>query len=185
MAATNAHHEIAQTRYTALKARTQAFCTAFLDLSNNPPDKILSEHFTPNNPQITEHGPDWASKRLPFLGRTFSGRDGCLEYFSLLSKTLEFIPSNNTFGGEHDIIVDDRAAATDPGKHAGDGWRWDGEGMVSVKGRATFKAINTSKQWDEEFIYRLSNFGEDGKIGHWEIWADPLSAWVAVGGDKG
>ena len=37
------------------------------------------------------------------------------------------------------------------------------------------------KEWDEEFIYRFSGFDEEGKIGWWEIWADPLSAWVAVG----
>ena len=59
MSAPNAHHEIAQTRYSILQHRTQAFCAAFLDLANNPPDKILSEHFTPGNPKITEHGPEW------------------------------------------------------------------------------------------------------------------------------
>lgn len=55
--------------------------------------------------------------------------------------------------------------------------------MVSVKGKAVFKAIETGRAWEEEFIYRLSEFGEDGKIGHWEIWADPLSAFGAVGGE--
>lgn len=55
--------------------------------------------------------------------------------------------------------------------------------MVSVKGKATFKSIETGKAWEEEFIYRLSEFDEDGKIGHWGIWADPLSAWIAVGGE--
>lgn len=59
MSAPNAHHEIAQTRYSILQQRAQAFCGAFLDLANNPPDKILSEHFTPGNPKITEHGPEW------------------------------------------------------------------------------------------------------------------------------
>lgn len=57
-------------------------------------------------------------------------------------------------------------------------------GMVSVVGKGHFASKETGKGWDEQFIYRLSGFDEDGKIGHWEIWADPLSAWVAVGGDK-
>lgn len=37
------------------------------------------------------------------------------------------------------------------------------------------------KSWEEDFVYRLSGFDEEGRIGHWEIWADPLSAWDAVG----
>ena len=52
---------------------------------------------------------------------------------------------------------------------------------VSVVGKATFESIKTGKKWDETFIYRLSGFDDDGRIGHWEIWADPLSAWDAVG----
>lgn len=59
MSSPNAHHEIAQTRYSILQQRAQAFCAAFLDLANNLPDKILSEHFTPGSPKITEHGPGW------------------------------------------------------------------------------------------------------------------------------
>ena len=55
--------------------------------------------------------------------------------------------------------------------------------MVSVVGKGTFKSKKTRKGWDEEFIYRFSGFDEEGRIGHWEIWADPLSAWVAVGGE--
>jgi hypothetical protein len=55
--------------------------------------------------------------------------------------------------------------------------------MVSVVGKGRFVAKKTGKGWDEQFIYRFSGFDEEGKIGHWEIWADPLSAWVAVGGD--
>lgn len=52
--------------------------------------------------------------------------------------------------------------------------------VVSVVGKGTFQSIRTGKEWQEEFIYRFSGFDGDGKIGHWEIWADPLSAWVAV-----
>ena len=175
----NAHHETAQTRYSLLKQRIQDFCSAFLDLPNNPPAKILDDHFTSDNPKITEHGPQWANKRLPFLGRTFTGRDECLNYFALLSETLEFIPNEDTFPGEDGIVVDDRASV-----HAGDDEGTQSSnagGVASVVGKATFKAVKTGQSWDEQFIYRLSGFDADGKIGHWEIWADPLSAWAAVG----
>lgn len=182
----NAHHEVAQTRRSVLQHRAQAFCSAFLDLSNNPPEKLLSEHFTPTNPKITEHGPSWATKRLPFLGRTFTGKDECLSYFKLLSKTLGFIPNKDTFPTSKDgFIVDDLASVASRGgpEHSGMGLGWDGRGAVSVVGKAKFKAVKTGKEWEEEFIYRLSGFDEEGKVGHWEVWADPLSAWVAVGGE--
>ena len=176
MATPHAHNEVAKTRYTLLKDRTQAFCAAFLDLPNNPPEKILDAHFTEDNPRITEHGPQWANERLPFLGETFTGRVECLKYFESLAETLEFIPNEDTFPGREGIIVDDRASVGATGKGKG--------GVVSVVGQARFKAIETGESWDEKFIYRLSEFHQDGKIGHWEIWADPLSAWVAVGDDE-
>lgn len=56
-------------------------------------------------------------------------------------------------------------------------------GVVSVVGKGTFKSVQTGKAWSEKFIYRFSGFDAEGRIGHWEIWADPLSAWVAVGGE--
>lgn len=53
-------------------------------------------------------------------------------------------------------------------------------GVVSVEGRATFRSVQTKRSWNEQFMYRLSDFDHFGRIGHWEIWADPLSAWDAV-----
>ena len=50
---------------------------------------------------------------------------------------------------------------------------------------AKFASVNTGRSWEEDFIYRLSGFDAQGKIGHWEIWADPLSAWQAVGDGDG
>jgi hypothetical protein len=52
--------------------------------------------------------------------------------------------------------------------------------MVSVVGKGKFASKKTGKAWDEQFIYRFDEFDSDGKIGHWEIWADPQSAWEAV-----
>ena len=52
---------------------------------------------------------------------------------------------------------------------------------VTVKLHAKFASVRTGKSWEEDFIYVLSEFDEDYKIGKQELWADPLSAWVAVG----
>lgn len=172
MTSSNEQHDRTRYRYNLLKDRARSFCDAFLALPNNPPEKILDQHFRQFNAKITEHGPSWATKRLPFLGKTFAGRDECLKYFDLLGKTLEFMPQQDTFPGSDGFIVD-------PDANIG-----EGHGAVSVVGQAKFKAVATGESWSEQFIYRLSEFSEEGKIGHWEIWADPLSAWEAVRGGK-
>ncbi|TKA60392.1 hypothetical protein B0A49_05890 [Cryomyces minteri] len=176
-----AHHEEPITRSALLRKSAHAFCTAFLDLPSNPPAKLLSTHFTPTSPKITEHGPSWASSRLPFLGKTFTGRADCEAYFALLAQTLEFHPSADTFPPPSGLIVD--ADAVMEGTEERTLNRGQGAGMVSVVGRARFKAVKTGREWREVFVYRLSEFDEEGRIGHWEIWADPLSAWEAVGGE--
>jgi hypothetical protein len=57
-------------------------------------------------------------------------------------------------------------------------------GQVCCVGKGTFVSKKTGKKWGEQFAYRFGDFDEQGRIGHWEIWADPLSAWVAVGGEE-
>ncbi|KAF2204611.1 hypothetical protein GQ43DRAFT_409144 [Delitschia confertaspora ATCC 74209] len=150
----------------ALLKITTEFCKALI--SPPPPPKLIEQYFTPSSPRITEHGPPWANSRLPFLGKTFTGKEGCIKYFTVLSETLAMEMSEDSFPSEEGFIVSPTAS-----------------GMVSVVGKGRFKSIKTGKGWDEQFIYRFSGFDEEGKIGHWEIWADPLSAWVAVGGDSG
>lgn len=59
-----------------------------------------------------------------------------------------------------------------------------GKGVVSVVGKARFESVRTGRGWEEEFIWRLGGWDEEARVGRWEIWADPLSAWVAVG-EKG
>jgi hypothetical protein len=54
-------------------------------------------------------------------------------------------------------------------------------GLVSVVGKGRFTSRKTGNGWDEKFIYRFSEFDGEDKFGYWEIWADPLSAWDAVG----
>lgn len=80
-----------------------------------------------------------------------------------MTETLDMSLSKTAFPDAKGFIVDAEA------------------GMVSVVGKGHFSSTKTGKGWDEQFIYRFSAFDELGKIGHWEIWADPLSAWNAVG----
>jgi hypothetical protein len=179
--------EMSSARSQLLRSRAHAFCNAFLESA--PPAQILDRFFVAS-PRITEHGPAWANDRLPFLGTTFVGRrhhqhqhqqsslsHTCDDYFTLLGAALVFEPSKDTFPPEEGFIVDPstRLAAADGS---------DGEGgAVSVVAKASFRSVKTGKSWEEHFIYRLSGFDGEGRIGHWEIWADPLSAWVAVGGE--
>lgn len=88
--------------------------------------------------------------------------------------------TEDTFPDVDGYIVD--VAATVRESKVGDDHKQP-KGAVSVVGKATFASIKTEKQWHEQFIYRFSGFDEAGMIGHWEIWADPLSAWEAVGED--
>lgn len=80
-----------------------------------------------------------------------------------MTETLEMSLNEDAFPNAKGFIVDAEA------------------GMVSVVGKGCFSSKKTGKGWNEQFIYRFSGFDEQGKIGHWEIWADPLSAWDAVG----
>ena len=173
MAMTNNPTDI-HARTTLLRSQVHAFCQAFL--SSKPPTETLDQHFT-RDPRITEHGPSWATCRHPFLGLTFRGlrtastprssSTPCDDYFALLSQTLAFHPDAHTFPPSADFIVDASAHG--------------GTGAVSVVAHAWFQSVRTEKSWEEDFVYRLSGFDEEGRIGHWEIWVDPLSAWDAVG----
>ncbi|KAL6711922.1 hypothetical protein ACN47E_002965 [Coniothyrium glycines] len=148
------------TRSTTLRSTTHAFCRTLI--SPPPTSELLARYFG-SNPKITEHGPEWARARLPFLAKTFEAKEGCEEYFALMTSTLTMNLMDDSMPGKEGFIVD---AET---------------GMVSVVGKGRFSSKKTGKDWDEQFIYRFSEFDNDGKIGHWEIWADPLSAWEAVG----
>jgi hypothetical protein len=157
-------------RNDLLRATTSSFCQALLDPP--PPAELITKYFTSASPCITEHGPEWARSRLPFLAKTFTGPSGCEEYFSALSRTLKMHMEEDTFPSSEGYIVDTEATVGESGL----------KGAVSAVGKATFESIETGKQWQEQFTYRFSGFDDAGKIGHWEIWADPLSAWAAVGG---
>lgn len=153
-------HEQSRPTAAALRTSAHAFCSALRDPP--APPELLSTYFT-SAPRITEHGPAWAQTRLPFLGKTFQGHEGCLEYFTLLGGVLKMQLPEDAVPGPGGFIVDAES------------------GMVSVVGKGYFESKKTGKGWHEQFIYRLSDFDAEGKIGYWEIWADPLSAWEAVG----
>lgn len=54
-----------------MRVTAEAFCKAFV--SGAAPSETLNNYFT-SNPKILEHGPAWATERLPFLGVLFQGR---------------------------------------------------------------------------------------------------------------
>ncbi|KAK4494442.1 hypothetical protein PRZ48_014740 [Zasmidium cellare] len=140
-------------RYTLLHTRTQSFLAAFIA---GETDKILTDQLTTTPPpRVTEYGPSWATSRLPFLGKTFVGREGWTEYFTAVDSTLEILPSST--GSEAEVSVDER------------------EGVACVRGKAVFKAVKTGREWEEDFVMRVSGFDGEGRIGVVEVWGDTLS----------
>ncbi|GAM82642.1 hypothetical protein ANO11243_006240 [Dothideomycetidae sp. 11243] len=122
-------NEVPLTRRAQLRARAISFSDSFAAPASNPPSSILDKHFT-SSPRITEHGPKWAqSSRLPFLGRTFSGREGCLEYFSLLAETLEFLVEDAVFPSKMEVVVDPEAVGPED---KADAWG-NGSGVVMMQ----------------------------------------------------
>jgi hypothetical protein len=39
-------------------------------------------------------------------------------------------------------------------------------GAVSFVGKAKFESVIVGKSWEKQFIYKLSGFGDVGRIGH-------------------
>ncbi|KAF2214036.1 hypothetical protein CERZMDRAFT_38463 [Cercospora zeae-maydis SCOH1-5] len=144
-------------RASKLIATSHAFAKA-LETPLSPED-LLSKFFT-SSPKITEHGPAWARNRLPFIAKTYFGPDEFVEYFKTLSEVLFMKPDPTPAIEQFAVQVN--------------------AGLVIVQGAGGFKSVKTGKSWKETFIWKFSEFDQEGKIGHWEIWADPLSAWNAV-----
>lgn len=161
--AQNHHGDTITGRSELLRARAHAFCQSLIAPPN--PSELLKVYFSPDakdGPIIREHGPSWATVHLPFLGRDFVGMDACVEYFDLLSASLRMHLDESSFPGPEGFVVD-----VDLGR-------------VSVVGKGRFESLETKRSWDEKFTYILSHWDDNGKIGRWDIWADPLSAWAAV-----
>lgn len=156
-----------------MRQAAHSFITSF---GSHSPEALLSDYFT-DAPEILEHGPVWATSRLPFLGTPFKGTEACLEYFRLLSATLKMAP-----GGE-----DGGASIPSPESFVVDA----GADCVVVKlENVVWEAVNTGKRWTESNMHRLTGWKEvqsaagGGGVEHrftrWEVFADPLAAWIAV-----
>lgn len=161
-----------------MRKTTHDFCCSFA--AGTPGEKCLDQFFTAS-PAILEHGPVWASQKLPFLATKFQGRrvksleknptetemtqeskTTCDDYYELLTSVLSYDPSSVFVPQEQEIAVDPLA------------------GIATVKLHARFQSVETGKAWNEDFVYVLSEFDQNGRIGRHELWADPLSAWMAV-----
>lgn len=173
MSGSEAAHQIAE----SMRATAEGFCKAFV--AGSSPTEMLDTFFA-SDCKITEHGPLWAQNRLPFLGTTFCGRRSqgnentssgttCDDYYDILASILSFHPTQDTVPPKEEFRV-----AVD--KSAKGEWH----GAVTIKLHAKFESVKTGKSWEEDFIYLLSDFDHDMKIGYLELWADPLSAWMAV-----
>jgi hypothetical protein len=127
---------------------------------------VLLSHFTTTLPPTAiEHG---HTALAPFLGRTFTGRDGVQRYFDLLPQLLSF---ENMRFCDYAVDVDTL--------------------MVSCKGCARFTWTETGMSWDEVFTYTLK-FVEEGphvdgrprevKVRKYQVWADTGALWLASQG---
>lgn len=94
-----------------------------------------------------------------------------------MTEVLEMSLGHDAFPGKGGFVVDAEASVESAKHEAKQGQG----GIVSVVGEAHFTSKKSGKGWDEQFVFRFSEFDEQGLIGHWEIWSDPLSAWEAVG----
>ncbi|KAL4918577.1 hypothetical protein BDW62DRAFT_200705 [Aspergillus aurantiobrunneus] len=151
---------------TSLTTATKSLCTAFS--TSAPLPTLLSTFTSTPPPRIHEHG---LPSLAPFLGRTFSDRDGLTEYFNLLAESLTV----------EDMGFDEEGS-----------WAVDTEtGVVCLRGRARFASKRTGEKWVETFIYRITLAEEqevDGREGGvkvrvYEIWADTGAAYLAGRGE--
>lgn len=102
-------------RAAQMRSTAEAFCKAFVN-NGASPYVTLDKYFTPS-PKILEHGPKWATKRLPFLGTMFEGRQPkgtshkptgktCDYYYDFLTSTLSFHPQKDTVPPKEEFMVD-------------------------------------------------------------------------------
>jgi hypothetical protein len=135
-----------------LQESVQSLCDAFA--THKSIDEILF-HFS-NNPNVRPTAMEHGHRHLaPFLGRRFVGLQKIREYFELLSELL--IYRDMRFSN---FIVDVEMK------------------KVSVTGNALFEWKDTGDTWDEVFVWAL-DVGGDGKVVHYQVWADSGAAYLA------
>lgn len=149
-------------RSDLLRRKSHEFCQALLAPPEIPLTQLIQRYFISNGANITEHGPEWCIDRLPFLAKTFRGISGdgsCETYFQLLSQTLGMHMTKDTFPRPEAFLVDADVVV--------DGEDGRTRGAVSVVGKAKFESLKTGKSWEEQFIYKLSDFDDQGRTGNW------------------
>ncbi|TDL23173.1 transcription elongation factor S-II [Rickenella mellea] len=136
-----------------LQSAAQAFCNAFA--AKQPLDRLLDYFSSSEIPFAYEHG----LPILPFTGSKYEGTDGIRKYFETIASLLSY--ENMSFS---DYIVDAEVL------------------KVSVRGQARFTWSSTSTSWQETFTYSL-RFDQNLKVVTYEVWADPLAAYLASKGE--
>jgi len=144
------------TRSDKLRKIAHAFCMALVSPEFDAYNFISHFFVEGDAATITEHGPGWARKNLPFLGQKFQGRDGLFQYFTELNKTLNILFDSDAFPPDEELIVD-------PDCKVEGGLK----GCVCVVGKGKFENKVTEWTWEEKFIYKLSGFDEDLRVTHW------------------
>ncbi|GAA5896073.1 hypothetical protein JCM5296_006236 [Sporobolomyces johnsonii] len=134
------------------------------DLNRACSTERFCSYFSSASPVCLEHGPSVAE--LPFLGKPFKGHDAIAQYYALITSVLK---GYGSAFDEKDLWIrveegDQKATAV-----------WTGEADWGVQG--------TGKKWHEAVVWKfeLGKSSEEGKwkFERWEVWADPLSAYLA------
>jgi hypothetical protein len=89
-------------------------------------------------------------------------------YLQVLSETLKVYVSENRFPGSERFIADPSAKVD---------WQDGLGGAVCIVGRVEFESVKDGADVARAFIYRLSDFDEEGRIGHWIFSVSP-SSWI-------
>ncbi|KAG9313049.1 transcription elongation factor S-II [Chiua virens] len=118
-------------------------------------DVLVSYFSDTRSCEVIEHG---LSRFAPFIGKSFTGRDGMRQYFSTVTALISYDDMDFT-----DYIVDPVVR------------------KVSVKATAKFTWITTNESWGETFTYMLE-FDEAEKITRYEIWGDTGALYLASHG---
>ena len=134
--------------YTSILEAAQSLCNSFSSHSSS-----LLDHFS-SLPVAFEHGHPALG---PFLGRSFTGREGVTNYFAELQKYLSY--EDMKFW---DYLVDEI------------------EKKVSVTGKAKFTWTATNIEWSEIFTYTLGfvEEEEEWKVQSYQVWADSGALYV-------
>lgn len=162
---------------SSLLRTCQDFYQAFI--SSADPGHMLAKYFA-SDAQITEHGPEFARARLPFIGTTFKGRrqvranapdTSCDQHFGLLGATLKLHSNEKSLPTIEEYVVDPTSNTEG----------LNGSGFVSVRANAKLEAVKSGKSSEANFAFVFRGFDAEATIGRMEIWADNLSAWSNVG----